>query len=81
MFGRGGGRVLSKKLLKLVKEMRKTENPQTEDGGRGAAEKSRRKRMKSKEFLEIYDKLWKEGPRVKYQNPDRWVEPKPGSEK
>ena len=27
-------------------------------------------RLSSKEFLEVYDNLWKEGPGVKYQAPD-----------
>jgi len=71
---RGEGRILSKKLRKVVKGMRKTRNSQ-KDRGKGAAEKSKRMRMSSQEFLEIYDKMWKQGPIVKYQNPDNWVEP------
>jgi hypothetical protein len=28
------------------------------------------KRLSSNEFLSVYDSLWKEGPKVQYQNPD-----------
>ena len=28
--------------------------------------------LSSKKFLEGYDALWKEGPSIKYQNPDAW---------
>lgn len=72
---------MSKKLRNIIKEMRKNRNPRTVDNWKGAAEKSQDKKMASREFLEIYDKLWKKGPTVKYQNPDGWVEPKPRSEK
>jgi hypothetical protein len=30
--------------------------------------------MSSQEFLEIYKNLWKEGPKVKYRNPEGWIE-------
>ncbi len=30
------------------------------------------KNLSSKEFLKGYDALWKEGPSIKYQNPDAW---------
>ena len=32
----------------------------------------REERLSSKEFLKLYDDLWKEGPLVKYQSPDAW---------
>jgi len=32
----------------------------------------KRKRLSSEEFLKGYDTLWKEGPSVKYQNPESW---------
>jgi hypothetical protein len=32
----------------------------------------RLERLSSEEFLKLYDTLWKEGPPVKYQNPDLW---------
>ena len=39
----------------------------------GALDKiQRQKRLSSDEFLKVYDTLWKEGPAVKYQNPDAW---------
>jgi hypothetical protein len=32
----------------------------------------REERLSSKEFIKLYDDLWKEGPLVKYQSPDAW---------
>jgi hypothetical protein len=31
------------------------------------------KRLSSKDFLAVYDSLWKQGPVVQYQNPDTYV--------
>ena len=31
------------------------------------------KRLSSQEFLNVYSSLWKEGPSVRYQNPDSQV--------
>lgn len=28
--------------------------------------------LPSKEFLKGYDAIWKQGPSIKYQNPDAW---------
>jgi hypothetical protein len=52
--------------------LQKGRNPKTTNRGKTAAREKKQKKMKSKEFLEIYDKLWKEGPGTKYQNPERW---------
>jgi hypothetical protein len=30
------------------------------------------KRLSSDEFLKIYETIWKEGPKIKYQSPDSW---------
>ncbi len=32
----------------------------------------KQKRLSSEEFLKVHETLWKEGPKVKYQNPDTW---------
>jgi hypothetical protein len=32
----------------------------------------KQKRLSSEEFLKVQESLWKEGPSVKYQNPDSW---------
>jgi len=32
----------------------------------------RQKRLSSDEFRKVYETLWTEGPRVKYQSPDAW---------
>jgi hypothetical protein len=34
------------------------------------------KRTSSKDFLKGYDEIWKNGPTVKYSNPDGWSKPK-----
>jgi len=33
----------------------------------------KQKRLSSNEFLSVYDSLWKEGPKVQYQNPDERI--------
>jgi hypothetical protein len=38
------------------------------------AKKSKQKRLTSAEFLRLYELLWAEGPKVKYVNPENWVE-------
>ena len=37
--------------------------------------KERRQLTSSEQFLKGYNNLWKEGPFVKYQNPDSWMAP------
>jgi len=32
----------------------------------------KQKRLSSEEFLRVHDALWKDGPKIKYQNPDAW---------
>ena len=32
----------------------------------------KQKRLSSHEFLKVYDTLYKEGPKTKYQNPEKW---------
>jgi hypothetical protein len=32
----------------------------------------RQKRLSSDEFRKVYDTLWTEGPKIKYQSPDAW---------
>jgi hypothetical protein len=43
--------------------LQKGRNPKTTNRGKTAAREKKQKKMKSKEFLEIYDKLWKEAPK------------------
>jgi hypothetical protein len=31
------------------------------------------KKNPKNEFLEKFDTIWKEGPKIKYQTPDSWV--------
>jgi hypothetical protein len=38
------------------------------------AKKRKQRRLTSRELLRIYEILWKEGPKVKYMNPDNWIE-------
>jgi hypothetical protein len=35
----------------------------------------KRKRLSADEFWSVYDSIWQEGPEVKYQNPNKWVDP------
>jgi peptidoglycan hydrolase CwlO-like protein len=36
----------------------------------------KQKRLSSEEFIKVYDSLWKNGPSVKFQNPDSWERPR-----
>jgi hypothetical protein len=50
--------------------------PQAEENNeemlRTAKKFEKQKRLASQEFLKAYDTLYKEGPKTKYQNPDKW---------
>ena len=35
----------------------------------------KQERLSSEEFGKVYDNVWKEGPRIKYQSPDAWRKP------
>ena len=32
------------------------------------------KKLTSEEFWSVYNSIWQEGPEVKYQNPDKWID-------
>jgi hypothetical protein len=36
-----------------------------------------RKRLSRQDFLECLEAIWEEGPPVKYQNPDAWIQALP----
>jgi hypothetical protein len=39
-----------------------------------AAEKIKsQKKLSSQEFLKVYETIWQDGPKIKYQNPDAWI--------
>ena len=44
------------------------------------ADDVQKKRRTSEEFLKTHESLWREGPKVKYSNPDAWVNYEPGKE-
>jgi len=47
----------------------------------GATAKGKKlRRLSSAEFLKVYNGLWREGPRVKYKNPDAWIRVPPEDE-
>ncbi len=31
------------------------------------------RRLSREEFIILFDVIWESGPKVKYQNPDRWT--------
>ena len=48
----------------------KTNNKEDEKTINAIDKIQRQKRLSSEEFQKVYDTLWKEGPKVKYQRPD-----------
>jgi hypothetical protein len=69
-----GGRILLKELHEFVKEVRKSGKLPSPETPKVVAKKRKQNRLTSEEFLRIYEILWEEGPKVKYLNPDNWVE-------
>ena len=59
---------LRSKLLKALKS-KKTKDKKTIQA---MTEIEGQKRLSSEEFMKVYDSLWKDGPSVKFQNPDSW---------
>ena len=63
--------MLKDKVVKTLNrsETKKKENKKTTK----AIDKiQRQKRLSSDEFRKVYDTLWTEGPKIKYQSPDAW---------
>jgi hypothetical protein len=65
---------LLEKSKREIKNAKKTRLLQNSNRWKNVVKKSSHKRMSSQEFLEIYKNLWKEGPKVKYRNPEGWIE-------
>jgi hypothetical protein len=74
LTNRGEGIKLLEKSKSEIKNAKKTRLLQNSNRWKNVVKKSSHKRMSSQEFLEIYKNLWKEGPKVKYQNPEGWIE-------
>lgn len=54
-----------------MKEFRK--DPKAQKGTKSkSAAKSWEKRLSSEEFLTVQNAIWKPGPPVRYQTPDKW---------
>ncbi len=47
-------------------------NNKLREGSKLLRKGDKENRKSSKEFLKGYNAIWKEGPSVKYQNPDAW---------
>lgn len=68
------GRILLRELREFFKEIHKSGKLPSPGTPKVIAKKRKQKRLTSEEFLRIYEILWEEGPKVKYVNPDNWVE-------
>ncbi len=59
---------------RLLKKLRQSQN--MNKSGRETSQTipnfQNHKKLSSKEFLNGYDLIWKEGPQTTYQNPDQW---------
>jgi len=62
---------------KLVKTLSrsKTNNKKDKKTMKTMDKIQRQERLSSEEFQKVYDNVWKEGPRIKYQSPDAWRKP------
>jgi hypothetical protein len=59
------------KLLNALRS--KPENENNTEIIRITKKIEKQKRLSSQEFLKAYDSLYKEGPKTKYQNPEKWT--------
>jgi len=58
---------------KLVKTLNQSKTNKEDKKTRKAIDKiKRQRRLSSEEFWKLYDDLWKDGPKIKYQSPDAW---------
>jgi membrane-associated HD superfamily phosphohydrolase len=59
---------------KLVETLNRSKTKEKEDkkATKAINKIQRQKRLSSDEFQKVYDTVWKEGPKVKYQSPDAW---------
>ena len=53
----------------------KINNKEAEKKIKAIGKIQRQKRLSSEEFRKVYDNVWKEGPKIKYQSPDAWIKP------
>jgi hypothetical protein len=62
---------------KLVKTLNrsKTNNKGDKKTAKAIDKIQRQKRLSSEEFRKVYDNVWKEGPKIKYQSPEAWRKP------
>jgi len=66
--------MLQDKLIKTLNRS-KTNRKENKKTVKATDKIQRRKRPSSKEFWKLYDNVWKEGPKIKYQSPDAWRKP------
>jgi uncharacterized coiled-coil DUF342 family protein len=61
--------ISSKKLARILRK-----NQLKEKRKRLADKLKNQEKLTSDEFSLIYDSIWQKGPKVKYQNPDKWID-------
>jgi len=65
-----GNTISSKKLVRILRKK------QTKEKQKRLSNKlQKQEKLSSDEFWLIYDSIWQKGPQVKYQNPDKWIDP------
>jgi hypothetical protein len=59
---------------RLLETLKRSQNEKTPDEKtlQTLTKIQNHKKLSSKEFLNVYDSIWKEGPKTTYQNPDAW---------
>jgi hypothetical protein len=63
--------MFEKRFLKTLKRLQKSKDENCE-ASQAISKIERQERLSSKEFLKIYDSMWKEGPTTKSNSPDSW---------
>lgn len=61
-------------LLNALMRVQKEENANKETL-QAIGKIQNQKRLSSDEFLKVYETIWREGPKIKYQSPDSWSRP------
>ena len=72
MFSEGAKVIFSEKIIKILTGKSKSKLKTDEVG---VANKLRKQeRLSANEFWSVYDSIRQEGPVVKYQNPNNWLD-------
>lgn len=64
--------MFKERLLETLKLSQNGNKPDEETLQTTMTKIQNHKALSSKESLKVYDTIWKEGPKIAYQNPNNW---------